>query len=131
MDQTDDSLWHGYENSVHRASVAPCLLAAGVLGSDRCWWASPAHTRALVIAGAVAGAVLAPLMLAGGYVGQAQDALLLLALLLALRGLLDPWDISYFALPVLIASPSLPGVVRLTTRRAAWLRRPRGAQAAA
>src|ERR1700761_3480180 len=25
-------LWHGHENSVYRASVAPCLLAAGVLG---------------------------------------------------------------------------------------------------
>lgn len=36
--------------------------------------------------------------------GEARDdVLLLLALLLALRCLLDPWDISYYALPFLLA----------------------------
>lgn len=35
--------------------------------------------------------------------GARQDALLLLALLLALRCMLDPWDISYYWLPLLLA----------------------------
>ncbi len=119
-----------------------------------------------------------------------QDALLLLALLMGLRCILDPWDISYYCLPFLMAllasetltftrpplvtgaatflawfifratgptgydlSPDLealvftlvsvpslvglagavyaPGLVSLTARRAAWLRPPPGAEAAA
>jgi hypothetical protein len=57
-----------------------------------------------------------------------EDALLLLALLMALRCVLDPWDISYYSLPFLFALTSwealtaqrLP-VVALLATFAAWL----------
>jgi hypothetical protein len=267
-------LWHGEEDSIYRASVAPCLAAGAVLGlwlagrmraaggsrlacavalllcvvnplaspalvvghpeeilgaalcagavlcavHDRPVWAGVllglavankewavlavgpvlvglprARIRAMLISGAVAGAVLAPLVLAGGYVGQAaatglntgvifqpwqlwwwfgsaggghgyrlapawlsslghslpvalmpvltglflwlrrgparrrHDALLLLALLMGLRCMLDPWDISYYALPFLtallsweaLAGPRVPWIT-LGATVAAW-----------
>lgn len=57
----------------------------------------------------------------------AGEALLLLLLLLLLRFMLDPWDISYYALPFLIAlvaweasSVSRPPVLALSGSLAAW-----------
>jgi hypothetical protein len=267
-------LWHGQDDAIYRASVAPCLVAAGALGvwlakqmrargnsmlacalallvcaanpltvpaltaghpeellgavlctvavlcavADRPAWAGVllglavankewavlavgpvlvalphARLRALVIAAAVAAIVQAPLVLAGGLVGQAtavglnsgtifqpwqiwwwlgsgggghgyrlppvwlgsfghtlpvalmpvltalyawrwrrptrrrHDVLLLLALLMGLRCILDPWDISYYALPFLIAlvtweglTAQRPPVLTLAATGAAW-----------
>jgi len=60
--------------------------------------------------------------------GRPQDVLLLLALLLALRCVLDPWDISYYALPSLLAlltwealTFDRPPVLAATASFAAWL----------
>jgi hypothetical protein len=64
--------------------------------------------------------------------GQARpaprDALLLLALLLAVRCVLDPWDISYYSLPLLFAlaaweatGPRRVPLVPLIATFAAWL----------
>jgi hypothetical protein len=60
--------------------------------------------------------------------GRPQDVLLLLALLLALRCVLDPWDISYYSLPSLLAlltwealSFDRPPVLAVTASFAAWL----------
>lgn len=58
---------------------------------------------------------------------SSNDALLLLALLLALRCILDQWDISYYSLPFLLAlltwegmSFERPPVLSLTASFAAW-----------
>jgi hypothetical protein len=57
-----------------------------------------------------------------------NDLLLLLALLLALRCILDPWDISYYSLPFLLTlltwealSFTRPPVLSLAASLAAWL----------
>jgi hypothetical protein len=59
--------------------------------------------------------------------GAPTDALLLLALLLGLRCVLDPWDISYYSLPFLLAlltweglSFQRPPVISLAASLLAW-----------
>lgn len=112
------------------------------------WWflGSPAHTaRGLLSAYRVApawvGTVAHPLVIAvmppltalyarrrrGRVRHRPNDVLLLLALLLALRCVLDPWDISYYCLPSLLALLSWetltytrPPVVTLGATFAAW-----------
>lgn len=60
--------------------------------------------------------------------GRPHDVLLLLALLLALRCVLDPWDISYYSLPCLLAlltwealSFDRPPALAVAASFAAWL----------
>jgi Glycosyltransferase family 87 len=89
------------------------------------WISGVAHPLIVGIAWAVA---LLYAWLRRGRAAAPNDALLLLALVLLLRFALDPWDISYYALPFLIAllawevqARDRPPMLALLATFAAWL----------
>jgi hypothetical protein len=134
------------------ASTAANAVSTGAIFQPwQIWWFLGSHLHGVLTGGLKVGyrtppgwvetmshplivAVMAPITAVYAWVRsrgarrRPTDALLLLALLLALRCVLDPWDISYYSLPFLLAlvaweslSFNRPPVLGLVATLAAWL----------
>jgi hypothetical protein len=119
-------IWWFFGSHGHVAATASSTAAAAAYRAAPAWAGTLGHP--LIIA------VMPPLTALYARVRRnaarrpANDLLLLLALLLALRCVLDPWDISYYSLPFLLTlltwealGFTRPPVLSLAASLAAWL----------
>lgn len=94
-------VWWFFGSYPHVVSKLQALHPELIYRIAPTWVSGIGHSLVVVLMGALSG--LFALLRRDRDGAARQDALLLLALVLALRCVLDPWDISYYSLPLLLA----------------------------